>query len=90
MTGNEAYDSHFTNLIVSDVLVEGRKARAKHGDAPVATNAEALSVLMEEVGEVAKAFNQNLSIEEFRKELVQVASVALRHLAGDLTFSHKP
>ena len=51
---------------------------------------ELLSVLMEEVGEVATALNQNLGEEEFRKELVQVASVAIRHLAGDLTFSHKP
>ena len=90
MTGNEAYNPTLTQAVFVGVLTEGDKARLKHGDAPVATDAEALSVLMEEVGEVATALNQNLPKEEFRKELVQVASVAIRHLAGDLTFSHKP
>ncbi len=90
MTGNEAYSYDKTSHVLGDVLTEGIKARAKHGDAPIATDMELLSVLMEEVGEVATALNQNLGEEEFRKELVQVASVAIRHLAGDLTFSHKP
>ena len=90
MTGNEAYSYDKTHRVLGDVLTEGIKARAKHGDAPIATDMELLSVLMEEVGEVATALNQNLGEEEFRKELVQVASVAIRHLAGDLTFSHKP
>ena len=90
MTGNEAYSYDKTNHVLGDVLTEGIKARAKHGEAPIATDMELLSVLMEEVGEVATALNQNLGEEEFRKELVQVASVAIRHLAGDLAFSHKP
>ncbi len=90
MTGNEAFDQYITDLILKDVMVEGKRARAKHGDGPIATNAQLLSVLMEEVGEVATALNQNLGEEEFRKELVQVASVAIRHLAGDLSFSYKP
>jgi hypothetical protein len=90
MNGNEAFDINFTTVVLTDVLNEGVHARQKHGDAPVATNEEALQVLTEEVGEVAKALNQNLPEEEFRKELIQVASVAIRHLAGDLTFSRKP
>lgn len=90
MDGNEAYSSVSTGYIIADVLGEGTKARLKHGDAPLASNEEALQVLTEEVGEVAKALNQNLPEEEFRKELLQVASVAIRHLAGDLTFSRKP
>ena len=90
MTGNEAYDAATTQAVIRALYAEGVSARRKHGDAPLATNAEALSVLVEEVGEVAMALNQNLSNEELKKELVQVASVAVRWLAGDLTFSHKP
>ena len=90
MNGNEAYNHIDTVLVVTDVLIEGIKARVKHGDAPLATNEQALQVLMEEVGEVATALNQDLPEEEFRKELLQVASVAIRHLAGDLTYSRKP
>lgn len=89
MNGKEAFDSIFTEAMIEAVWIEGEKARAKHGDAPLATNEEALQILMEEVGEVAKALNQNLPEEEFRQELIQVASVAIRHLAGDLTFSGK-
>jgi len=100
MTGNEAYSYDKTRHVLGMFcrvlrvvplrVTEGIKARAKHGDAPIATNMELLSVLMEEVGEVATALNQNLGEKEFRKELVQVASVAIRYLAGDLTFSRKP
>lgn len=90
MTGNDAYKEHNTWVVVNQVLAEGQKARKKHGDAPVANAEEFLSVLVEEVGEVATAINQNLPEEELRKEVVQVASVAIRFLAGDLTFSHKP
>ena len=92
MTGNAMFmfSSIATEQVLDLVRNEGSKARRKHGDAPIATDMEFLSVLMEEVGEVATALNQNLGEEEFRKELVQVASVAIRHLAGDLTFSQKP
>lgn len=90
MNGNDAYSWEFTNVIVGDILKEGVKARAKHGDAPLASNEQVLSILVEEVGEVAKAINQNLPEDEYRKELTHVASVALRALAGDLTFSRKP
>lgn len=89
MTGNEAFSAYVTGAYLRDVCIEGERARAKHGDAPLATDEQALAVLMEEVGEVAKAICQNKP-EEFRKELVQVASVAIRHIAGDLTFSRKP
>ena len=90
MTGTEMFSRIATGQVLDLVCNEGIKARRKHGDAPIATDMELLSVLMEEVEEVATALNQNLGEEEFRKELVQVASVAIRHLAGDLTFSHKP
>jgi NTP pyrophosphatase (non-canonical NTP hydrolase) len=89
VNGNEAYNELHTLGIINLVYEEGVKARRKHGDAPLATDAELITVLVEEVGEVAKAYNQ-LKPDEFRKELVQVASVAIRHLAGDLTFSSKP
>jgi len=89
VNGNEAYSNERTDLALGEVLIEGNRARRKHGDAPLATDAELITVLVEEVGEVAKAYNQ-LKPDEFRKELVQVASVAIRHLAGDLTFSSKP
>jgi NTP pyrophosphatase (non-canonical NTP hydrolase) len=70
MTSNEAYSLATTQAVVRALYDEGDRARRKHGDAPLATNAEALSVLMEEVGEVAMALNQNLPKEELKKELV--------------------
>lgn len=89
VTGNMAFDWFKTEQVINSVRNEGHKARHKHGDAALATDAEALSVLVEEVGEVAKAINQRKP-EEVKKELIQVASVAIRHLSGDLTFSEKP
>ena len=75
--------------VINKVDAEGSEARIKHGFAPKANDLEALSVLIEEVGEVATALNQNLPKQELEKELIQVASVAIRWLQGDLTFSRK-
>jgi len=41
-----------------------------------------LAVLTEEVGEVARAINDNEPCERLRKELVQVAAVAISALRG--------
>jgi len=68
---------------------ESTKARSKHQGAPQATEDQALSILVEEVGEIATALNQNLPKAELEKEIVQVASVATRWLMGDLTYSRK-
>lgn len=89
-TGNSAFDWYKTEQVINAVREEGHKARRKHGDAPIANADNLLSVLVEEVGEVAKAINQNLPDEELRKEILHTASVAIRYLAGDLTFSRKP
>lgn len=43
---------------------------------------EAISVLAEEVGEAAKAFNDGEGAERLRAELVQVAAVAVKWLEG--------
>lgn len=44
------------------------------------TDAEFMCVLAEEVGEVANAINDGLTPEHVRKELVQVAAVAVKWL----------
>ena len=85
------YSEVRTYGILDEVMKEGDRARKKHGEVGRrGTNLESLSILLEEVGEVATAINQDLPQEELRKELIQVASVAVRWLAGDLIFSHKP
>lgn len=44
---------------------------------PQVTDLERLSALMEEVGEVARCFNEDETPEALRSELVQVAAVAV-------------
>ena len=80
------------NLLIAQMrmLVEYEIAVSKHGDWEHVTMPQALSVLMEEVGEAAKAFNdlsecdtdkKKVFIEEFATEVAQVGAVALRMLA---------
>lgn len=65
-------------LFVLDALDELARARRKHPDEEgVLTDAEWLAVLTEEVGECARAI-QDETDERLREELVQVAAVAAR------------
>ena len=76
--------------VANKIDTETSRAREKHGySAPQASELEALSILVEEVGEVAMAINQNRPKQELEKEIVQVASVAIRWLMGDLHYSRK-
>ena len=64
-----------------DVLAEAQRAEALHGPLPVSAH-QRLSVLTEEVGEVALAMNTHTwerpCPAQVRLELVQVAATALR------------
>lgn len=81
-------------------LVEMRSARAKHGESlerDDASDGLRLSILVEEVGEVAKALNDLSGVsapgmptlldcarDNLREELAQVAATALRWLGREL------
>ena len=91
-----------TGLVLSDLTLDAVQAEAtraylRHGDhsmlGPGVTESERLSILTEEVGEVARELNEdrlgNLDHAEWRdrrvKELIQVAAMALtwvEHLEG--------
>lgn len=64
-----------------DVVRECHAAAFTHGDLPPSAH-QRLSILLEEVGEVAEAMNRHTwegpSADDVRKELVQVAATALR------------
>jgi NTP pyrophosphatase (non-canonical NTP hydrolase) len=65
-----------------DVMRELARARAKHPDEEgVLTDAEWLAVLTEEVGECARAI-QDETDAHLRAELVQVAAMAYRWAAS--------
>ncbi len=65
--------------IINDLIDELTYAIEKHPR--FATNDhEALSILMEEVGEVAKDVNDKKDSEFIDKELLQVAAVSIRHI----------
>jgi hypothetical protein len=67
--------------ILAAVEAEVARAHAKHGDRsilnPAMPDAVRLPVLVEEVGEVAKAMLEDATATELQAELIQVAAVAL-------------
>lgn len=72
--------------IYDEIAAERARALAKHGDGSMdrasRTDPIRLAILVEEVGEVAKEFNDarhdlsDLDLEALRKELIQVAAMA--------------
>jgi hypothetical protein len=64
---------HFEPETIAGLQAEAVKARLKHPEA-----VWMLAALMEEVGEIAKAINDDAPIHEIRKEALHVAVVALR------------
>lgn len=67
--------------IMDEVVREIDRGNAKHGHAPLATDDDTCLILLEELGEYAQACLQRRP-EDARKELVQVAAVAINHLCG--------
>jgi hypothetical protein len=71
-------ESGLEGQFVFQLLTELARAREKHpGEEGVLTDAEWLAVLTEEVGECARAI-QDEGDDELKAELVQVAAMALR------------
>ena len=69
-----------------DVIAETDRARRKFP-----TNTRRFTALVEEVGEIARAINDNEGGARIYKECVQVASMALRFaLEGDADFGFPP
>ncbi|WP_198144303.1 hypothetical protein [Parafrankia sp. EUN1f] len=67
--------------ILAEVEAEATRAHAKHGArsilSPALGDQARLPVLVEEVGEVARAMLEGADLDHLRAELVQVAAVAL-------------
>jgi NTP pyrophosphatase (non-canonical NTP hydrolase) len=63
------------------VAIELGKAKAKHPEFPD-NPAEALSIITEEVGELAEAINDKQSKERMREEAAHVAVTAIRFIEG--------
>ena len=78
-------DGYRVSKTLTDILNECESAQGTHGDLPVSAH-QRLGILLEEVGEVAKAMNRHTwdtpCAEEVRAELVQVAATALRMIAA--------
>lgn len=75
---------HLRDKTVGDVDEEVQRARTKFPG-----NRLLLAALMEEVGELARAYLQREGHERVRKEAIQVACVALRIAEeGDATFAN--
>lgn len=75
-----------THTIYDEMRAERQRAHAKHGETSMESyptdSLDRLAILLEEVGEVAKEFNEArhrqgpVSLAALRKELVQVATMA--------------
>lgn len=67
--------------VLAEVAAEAARAHAKHGARsildPQAPDSARLPVLVEEVGEVARAMLEGADAGHLRAELLQVAAVAL-------------
>ena len=67
--------------VITEIANEIDRGNEKHGDAPLASHVETISILVEELGEYAEAVMQRRP-EDARKELTQLAAVAVNHLCG--------
>ena len=67
--------------VMNAVVREIDRGNEKHGTGPLASPIQVVSILVEELGEFAQAVMQN-RLDDARKELTQVAAVAINHLCG--------
>jgi NTP pyrophosphatase (non-canonical NTP hydrolase) len=68
-------------MISLDIAFEIERGNNKHGDGPLATPQQVVCILTEELGEYSQAVMQG-RVDDARKELIQVAAVAINHLIG--------
>jgi NTP pyrophosphatase (non-canonical NTP hydrolase) len=85
MSGNAAWNVRAASAIWETIKAERERAHTKHGESSMefltATDPIRLTVLVEEVGEVAKVLNDGrhkgqVDFDALRMELVQVAAMA--------------
>lgn len=65
--------------VYSEVIEEIDRGNQKHGSGPLASPLQVVSILTEEVGEFAGEINRG-NMAKARKELIQVAAVAINAL----------
>lgn len=80
-------ETEIDNLLLVDVATERRRQIEKHGVQHGLTREQQASILMEEVGEVFHAINENQP-EEMAKELIEVAACALKW-AAEITWDKR-
>lgn len=69
-----------TGKTANDIETELSRAKMKHGDNIFHSKHEAIAVLEEEFLELREAVYKDMSLEEVRKEAIQVAAMAVRFL----------
>jgi NTP pyrophosphatase (non-canonical NTP hydrolase) len=60
--------------------------KRKFGKYPIAETRQSLSILTEELGEVARAINEKSATETLEHEIIQVIAVSIAWLEGDLHY----
>jgi hypothetical protein len=82
----DTYPRMFDALTLDAVNAEFVRAQVKHNGRTPAdremTNAERLPILVEEVGEVARAMTYDSDLDNLVSELIQVAAMALAWVEG--------
>jgi hypothetical protein len=78
------YDKEAAQAALEIVAIELGKAKGKHPEYPEQP-AEALSIIVEEVGELAQAINEKHIIMHQVEEAAHVAVTAIRFIEGKLS-----
>jgi hypothetical protein len=84
----EKYRMPITIMAAQKISEEVDRGNAKHGDGHIASDLEAIAILVEELGEYSAAVMQG-NVAQAQKELTQIAAVAANHLGGGLHFTNK-
>jgi hypothetical protein len=71
----------YYGMLLAEISEEINRGNVKHGQAPLASPLGVVAILTEELGEYAKAVIQEKPTEA-KKELLQIAAVAINHLLG--------
>lgn len=71
----------YEDEVLSEIEREILRGNEKHGSGPLASHEQTSLILLEELGEYAQALLQ-CRLNDARKELIQVAAVAINHLRG--------
>ena len=76
-------------MTFSALCAERKKQFEKFGAEPLANRCQLVTIITEEVGEIAREVNQAGKEEKLRQEVLQVAAICIAYLDGDLHFGNQ-